>query len=355
MKMNKKIEISPDCGWFSQNGNRDDVVISSRVRLSRNLNGHLFPGKMTEADEQKVSDKVISAFEKLNDSDTFGVSEMKKIKPIDRKIMLERNYLSQDFILHLNKNIVMSDDELCSCVINDKDHMRLTVFNGGLEVKKCAEKTDEIDKSLESELDYAVSFEFGYLNTEVNNLGTGMRASVMMHLPALVQANLIEKALKAVVQIGFTVKGFMGDEDNSLGSMYQISNQFTIGSSEEEIVEKLENLALQISGYELKARNEMLEKKRTEIEDSVFRAYGLLTNCRLLGSNEAINNLSTLRMGITLGLIDLPLDLCSSLIFLTQKSHIQKLIKDHESSADETLINYTRAQFVKDAINNKKL
>lgn len=353
--MNSKLKINKKSGWFSQSGSMSDVVIASRVRLSRNINGHLFPGKMKEEDEQRVNEKIIKAFDKVENCASYGVSEIRNIKPINRKIMLERNFLSQDFILHLNKNVIMSDDNLCTCVINDKDHLRLTVFNGGLEIKSCAEKSDRIDKQLEEELDYAVSFEFGYLNTEVNNLGTGMRASVMMHLPALVRTNLIDKALKAVVQIGFTVKGFMGDEEHSLGSMYQIANQFTIGSSEEEFIEKLENLALQIAGYEMKARTELIEKKKAETEDAVYRAYGLLTNCRLLTSNEAISNLSVLRMGVSMGLIDLPMEVCNSLIFLTQKSHIQNMIKDQEAGADETMINFTRAEYIKEVIRNKKV
>lgn len=353
--MSKSVKVESKSGWFSRSGMQNDVVIASRVRLSRNLNGHKYPGKMNRDDEEKVSRKIIDAFESFEDIDDYGISEIGKIKPIDRRILLERNHLTQDYILHTKKNLVMSRDNLCSGVINDTDHLRLAVFDGGLEIRKCAEKADVLDSKLESKLDYAVSFEFGYLNSEVNNLGTGVRASVMMHLPALVETNLIEKALKAVVQIGFTVKGFMGDEDHSLGSMYQISNQFTIGQTEEEIVDKLENLAMQIAGYELKARSEMFEKKRTELEDSVFRAYGLLTNCRLLGANEAINNLSMLRMGISLGLIDLPVEVCSGLIFLSQKSHIQKMIKDKEAGADETLVDYTRAGYVKDIISKKKL
>ncbi|MDC7227488.1 MAG: hypothetical protein PQJ61_12055 [Spirochaetales bacterium] len=351
--MNKPIEITEKTGWFSQSGNMNDVVISSRFRLSRNINGYRYPGKMDRDEEAAVSSKIIGAFEGVGSNDSFGVSEIGEIDPIDRRILLERNHITQDYMLHMNKNIVVSGDNLSSCVINDMDHLRFAVFDGGLEVRKCAKKADQIDSALESALDYAVSFEFGYLNTEVNNLGTGARASVMMHLPALVETNLIEKALKAVVQIGFTVKGFMGDEDHSLGSMYQISNQFTIGQTEEEIVDKLENLAIQIAGYELKAREEMFEKKRTAVEDSVFRAYGLLTNCRLLGANEAIDNLSTLRMGIALGLIDLPIEVCTSLIFLSQKSHIQKMINDTESGADETLVDFTRAAYVKDIITKK--
>ena len=353
--MNSTLKIDKKKGWFSQRGNRDDVVISSRVRLARNINGHKFPGKLSAEDEENVNREIIEAFDTMDKSEEWGVSGIGKIKPLDRKILLERNYLTQDYILHLNKNIILGHDNLCSCILNDKDHLRLSVFNGGLEVRKCAEKADAIDLGLEANLDYAVSFEFGYLNTEVNNLGTGMKASVMMHLPALVKTNLIEKALKAVVQIGFTVKGFMGDEENSLGSMYQISNQFTIGQSESEIIEKLENLALQITDYELKARAEMYEKKRTEIEDYVFRAYGLLTNCRLLTSNEAISNLSALRMGISLGLIDLPIEICTGLIFLSQKSHVQKMIKDRDAGADEMLIDYTRAEYIKNAINKKRL
>ena len=353
--MSSPVKISGNSGWFSRSGSHSDVVMSSRVRLSRNINGHRYPGKMDRDDEEMVSRKIIDAFESFDDIDDYGISEVGKIKPIDRRILLERNILNQDFILHTKKNIVFSKDNLSSCVINDTDHLRLAVLDGGLEIRNCIEKADKLDSRLESRLDYAVSFEFGYLNTEVDNLGTGLRASVMMHLPALVQTNLIEKALKAVVQIGFTVKGFMGDDEHSLGSMYQISNQFTIGQTEEDIIDKLENLAKQIAEYELKARSEMLDKKRKQIEDTVFRAYGLLTNCRLLTANEAIENLSTLRMGITLGLIDLPVEVCSSLIFLSQKSHIQKLIKDKESGADETLVDYTRAEFVKEKIEKKKL
>jgi len=353
--MNSPVHIDDKSGWFSRKGGSDDVVIASRVRLSRNLNGYLYPGKMGQKDEDAVSENVRKAFEAIDTEDSWSISEIGKLNPLDRKILLERNHLSQEFILHGNKSIVMSRDNLASCAVNDTDHLRMSFFEGGLSVGQCAGRADELDRQIEKHLDYAVSFEFGYLNTEVNNLGTGMRASVMMHLPALVKTNLIEKALKAVVQIGFTVKGFMGDEEHSLGSMYQISNQFTIGHSEAEIVEKLENLCIQIAEYERKARSEMFQKKKTEIEDSIFRAYGLLTNCRILTSNEAIANLSMLRMGISLGLIELPIEVCSSLIFLSQKSHIQKMIEDPDSRADEKLIDYTRADFIKNTIIQKKL
>ncbi|MBI9106053.1 MAG: hypothetical protein JEZ04_04860 [Spirochaetales bacterium] len=353
--MNSPIIIDEKNGWFSRKGASDDVVIASRVRLSRNINGFLYPGKMEQKDEDAVSASIKSAFEKIDTEDLWRGSEIGKLNPLDRKILLERNHLTQDFILHSNKSIVLSKDNLSSCAVNDTDHLRMSFFEGGLSIKECADRADELDRKIEKHLDFAVSFEFGYLNTEVNNLGTGMKASVMMHLPALVKANLIEKALKAVVQIGFTVKGFMGDDDHSLGSMYQISNQFTIGHSEAEIVDKLQNLCTQIAEYERKAREEMFQKKRTEIEDSVFRAYGLLTNCRILSSNEAIENLSMLRMGIGLGLIDLPIEVCSSLIFLSQKSHIQKMIKDGESRADEMLVDFTRADFIKNTIIQKKL
>ena len=353
--MNNALKIEKNKGWFSRRGKADDVIISSRVRLSRNLNGYLYPGKMEKSDEQKVSGQVMKAFGSIDGNESWNYSELGNISPLDRKILLERNHISQDFSLHTGKSMLLTKDNLASCVVNEKDHIRMSFFDGGLSVENCSERADAVDRSVEKFLDYAVSFEFGYLNTEVDNLGTGMKASVMMHLPALVKTNLIEKALKAVVQIGFTVKGFMGDDDHSLGSMYQISNQFTIGHSENEIVEKLENLALQITDYERKAREEMLQKKKTEIEDAVFRAYGLLTNCRLLSSNEAIENLSMLRMGIGLGLIEMPIEVCSSLIFLSQKSHIQKIIEDKDARSDETLIDFTRAGLVKKAVTEKKL
>ncbi|MDC7124635.1 MAG: hypothetical protein PQJ46_03660, partial [Spirochaetales bacterium] len=178
----------------------------------------------------------------------------------------------------------------------------------------------------------------------------------MMHLPALEKAGLIEKALKAVVQIGVTVKGFMSDDnDHSLGSMYQISNQFTIGQTEKEIIQKLEKLSEQLSGYERTARTEIYEKKKTEIDDAVFRAFGLLTNCRLLTSTEAISNLLTLRLGICLGLINIPLELCTSLVFLCQKSHIEKIALENGASTDETIIDMFRADFIRTALNDKKI
>ena len=353
--MSNPVMINDKAGWFSGTGESLDVVISSRIRLSRNLNGHKYPSKIDKAEEEIVAGKIKSAFKDISESDEFGISNIGDIQPLDRKILLERNLLSQESVLHSARTLIMSGDNLRCAVINDIDHLRISVIRPGQDIKGCAGKADEMDRGLEKKLDYAVSFEYGYLNSEVSNLGTGMRASVMMHLPALVHTNLIDKALKAVVQIGFTVKGFMGEDEHSLGSMYQISNQFTIGSTENEIIEKLENLSGQIAGYERKAREEMLSKKRTEVEDRVYRAHGLLTNCKLLSSSEAIGNLSALRMGINLGLIDLPVELCTGLIFLSQKSHIQKMIEDREAAADEHMIDYTRAGYVKKALLSGKL
>ncbi len=353
--MSSSLLIKEKAGWFSESGAHEDVVISSRIRLSRNLNGHMYPGKMEQDEEDKVGAEISDSFGKISGATIFRTDEVGNINPLDRKILLERNHISQDFTLHQSRKFALSEDNLSSCMINERDHIRLSVFGGGLDVEECYKKADAIDRELEKYLDYAVSFDLGYLNTEVGNLGTGMKVSVMMHLPALVKTNLIEKALKAVVQIGFTVKGFMGDEDHSLGSMYQISNQFTIGHSEQELIEKLENLAQQISLYERKAREELFEKKRTELEDTVYRAYGLLTNCRLLGSNEAMQNLSMLRLGAALGMFELPMNVCSTLIFLSQKSHIQRMLGKDEDASNDSLIDFTRAELIKKVILEKQL
>jgi protein arginine kinase len=336
-----------------ETGPENDVVLSSRVRLSRNLDRHHFPGMMKSDEEEMVQTQVLKAVGSLGAE--YQEAVLGTLSPSERRLMLERNLISQDFSLHPHKAVFLRADEQLAGMVNEIDHLRFAGFCGGLNLRRVYEEVNAIDNVFEEQLDYAASLNMGYLNTEISNAGTGMRASIMLHLPSLVATSLVEKAFKAVVQLGLSVKGFFGDDENSLGCMYQISNQFALGFTEEEIIEKLESVATQIVNYERKARDEMVGRRRVDIEDRVYRAFGLLKYCRSISAREAIENLSSLRLGAALEWVDVPVELITALFFLTQKTHVQQLIDSGETGADTRLIDYTRAAMIKEALGGVEL
>jgi protein arginine kinase len=312
---------------------------------------------MSSEDENQVQDKIVGAFSAVEAEETIKPYCLKDMSPTERRMLLEMNLISQNYTLYTNKVVLLDDNRTFSALINEIDHLRAASIKGGLALEKAYKKVNELDSLLEKYLDYAVSLDWGYINTEVTNIGTGMRASVMLHLPALVETALIDRAFKTIMQLGLNVKGFFGDEENSLGQMYQISNQVTLGMSEKEIREKLENITHQIVNYERKAREEMLSKQKIEVEDRVHRAYGLLTHCKTISSKEAIDLLLNLRLGAALEIIDVPMETLTALLFLTQKSHIQQLIQREElneepTSSDATYLDYMRAQYIQTTIRN---
>lgn len=333
-------------GWFQQPGPDYDVVVASRVRLSRNLTGHTFPHISQLDEEQEVRGKVLSAFESIG----FESALIGDLPKLERRMLLERNYISREFALHAHKACVLSPDRSASGMVNEHDHIRLAVIHGGRNIARCWELVDDIDSQLEKYLDYAVSLEWGYLTAEVMNAGTGMRSSVMLHLPALVETGHIEKAMKAVVQVGMTVKGFFGDDEDSLGQMYQISNQLTFGFSENDLVEKLDAITQQLVHYERKARGEFYERARLDVEDRVLRAFGNLKYCRKLSARDAVEYLSSIRLGISLGILSAPLERVTALLFLSQKAHVQHIVDEKDGSADMKSIEAARALMIREAL-----
>lgn len=344
------VEIEKAKGWFREKGEAYDIVISSRARLSRNLASHRFPVFLQSDEENEVQSDILSAFQELGSPVGFDTCLIGDLAPIERRMMMERNYITQQFSLHPHKAAVLGKDHLISGMINEIDHLRLSCLKGGLCLDDCWRVLDELDTSLERSLDFAVSLEWGYMSAEVANTGTGLRASVMLHLPALVRTAIIEKAMKAVVQVGMTVKGFFSNDENSLGDLYQISNQLGLGFSEKDLIEKLDAIASQLVHYERKAREELLEKQRVEIDDEVMRALGTLTHCRMLAASEAISLISSLRFGAALGLISAPIELITAMLFLTQKAHIQYLIDSKDAGADTRTIDSTRAEIIRNAL-----
>lgn len=333
-------------GWFQESGSDYDVVVASRVRVSRNLTGHPFPHLLQNTEETQVSEEISAACAAVG----LECASIGQLEKLERRMLLERNYISREFALQGQKVLALSPDRSVSGMINEVDHLRLAVIHGGRTLDLCWELADDVDTRLEELLDYAVTLEWGYLNAEVTNSGTGLRCSSMLHLPALAETGLLEKAFKAVVQVGMTVKGFFDDEESSRGQMYQISNQLTFGLGEQDLIEKLDAITLQLVHYERKAREELLDHARTDLEDRVLRALGILRYCRKLPAREAVEHLSSLRLGASLGMIKAPMERITALLFLSQKAHIEHMVDGLESGADKKDVDAVRADLVREAL-----
>jgi protein arginine kinase len=338
--------LTETCGWFKDHGKEEDVVISSRVRLSRNLTGFLFPDKMEMNDEDRSKNIIMNAFERIGEKDhIFSISD---ISNIERRMLAERSIISQNFTLNIHKYFFLREDQLTSGVINDHDHLRLAAFKSGLGLEDVYTQIDSLESELEKYLDFAVSLEFGYLNENIKNSGTGMKLSVMFHLPALIHLSLFDRAIKSSLDKEFTVKGYLGNNEGSLGDLYQISNGLAIGTDEKELIDKLNEISNKLIKYERQAREELLQKRKIELEDKIYRSIGLIENCRLLNAAEAIKVLTDIRLGVVLGILKFDLILVNSLLLITQKAHIQFLIGSNKS--DTLLIDSKRAELIRNTL-----
>jgi protein arginine kinase len=340
----------PESGqWFNLPGPEMDVAVSSRARLSRNLMGYLFPPLASKDQEEMASEEILKAFQKLPGA--FKILSLDSIPPLERRILMERNLISQEFSASPNKVVAISEDEKLSAMVNEEDHLRLVCIRSGLALEDVYRQVEKVDSKLESSLHYAASMEWGYLNTSLQNTGTGLRASVMLHLPALVMEGNVGWALKMAGQMGLQIKGHWGEGENSLGDMYQISNPVSLGLTEREIVETVQSTATTLMEYERKSRAEMLKNRRLELEDGIYRAYGLLAQCRLVSSKEAIELLAKVRLGVSLGVLAKPsLEVVTTLMILSQKSHIQKMLDTMDDESDNKLVDYTRAKLLRRAL-----
>jgi protein arginine kinase len=327
------------------------VVISSRVRLSRNLSEYPYPGTLSAQEHRECQERILAVFRRLPNAGDLTVIGLDELSPLDRRILFERNVISQGYSLEKNRAMLLSGDGSLSAIIGDEDHLRLAAFGAGSCLETLFGRIDAIDTRLSAALPFAVSPEWGYLNTAITNLGTGLKASMMLHLPALSMGGLIKRAVKASAQLGLSIRGFYSESMESMGDMYLIANEITIGVAETEIIANLGGIAAQLAGYENRTREELMDKRRIDMEDRVMRAWGLLTHCRYLSLREAIESLSSLRLGIALGILGgVDASAITPLLFLVQKSHIQKVLQSRHDTIDTKLIDYTRAKLVREAL-----
>ncbi len=338
--------------WISGEGPESDIVISGRIRLARNLNGFRFIAKMDgeerAACEEEARAQILGAH--IVSPDRY--IELKKIDPLGRKLLVERHLISREHEdARHPRGVAVGAQEMISIMVNEEDHIRLQVLQSGLRLRETYQIANRVDEQLEEGLDFAFSPELGYLTACPTNVGTGLRVSVMLHLPGLVITRHIEKVFQAVSKLNLAVRGLYGEGTEASGHFYQISNQVTLGRSELDILANVEQVIPAILKYERKARADLMERERRRLEDRVWRAYGLLKAARIMSSDESMMHLSLIRMGIHLGLLnEVSLSTANELFIYSQPAHLQKASGEKLESGERDA---RRADFIRSKLEPK--
>lgn len=301
------------------------IVLMTRVRLARNLAGRAFPGWAKPAQRDEILEALrtaVTAAPQMKRCFNLAIGELSEL---EKQILVERHLISRELSgAKGGAGVIISKDQAFSVMMNEEDHLRIQVLRSGFQLKKAWNTINDFDSAIEEHLDFAFSPTLGYLTACPTNLGTGMRASAMMHLPALVISNQMEKVVRAVNQLGMVVRGLFGEGSDASGSIFQISNQTTLGESEDEIIKRLSSVLQSIIEHEMNAREKLLEADSGKVFDKVGRAYGILQNSHLLSSSEAMNLLSLIRLGIDLGAFpDANRSVIDRLFIEAQPGHLQ--------------------------------
>ncbi|OQA56686.1 MAG: putative ATP:guanido phosphotransferase [Candidatus Omnitrophica bacterium ADurb.Bin277] len=323
--------------WLKATGPENDVVVSSRIRLARNLSNYPF-GVRLSAEQRK--DLIADVARAVSGSSFLKKVELlftREIGEIDRQFLLERHLVSNELIHDEGISAVaITPDEMVSLMVVEEDHLRLQVFQSGLNLVEAWRIADEIDTALEKNLKYAFDAMLGYLTACPTNVGTGLRASCMLHLPSLVLTKQIQKVLQALSKLNLAVRGLYGEGTQALGNYFQFSNQITLGQPEAEIISNLEGVIKQVITHEREAREYLRKKRKTKMEDQVWRALGALKSARLISSQEAIQLLSLVQAGIDIGILNGQVthrDL-NQLFLWIQPGHLQKMNGGELSAAE---------------------
>lgn len=299
----KLTDISSDVNeWFKTPGPLGDIIISSRIRLARNLAGYKFLSRCSNAEKSEILEKLKDAIMSLDLGGKISYISVDKAGVLDRNFLVERHLISRHHAFSKGpRGVVIAQRESFTAMINEEDHLRIQVLRGGLQLCQCAEQINAIDDMIERKVDYAFSPRFGYLTACPTNLGTGIRVSVMLHLPALKMTKQIEKFFNASRAMNLAVRGLFGEGSESAGDFYQLSNQVTLGISEDTVVKNFEKTIIpEVIDYEMAARKQLLAEEKDVLDDKIFRAMALLKNAHLISSQEALFLLSQLRLGINM-------------------------------------------------------
>lgn len=311
--------------WQNGADDEDGIVISSRARLARNIRDKPFATKISDVERDVVIEQVLAAAKSSSQMENSTFYSMSTLDGNDRRVLVERHLISPALADgNGQRGVLFNEEESLSVMINEEDHLRLQAIFPGISASSAWKEVNALDDELSFSLPYSYSNELGFLTACPTNTGTGLRVSVFMHLPGLVLTEDMERVVQGLSQLSFTVRGVYGEGSNPAGNLFQVSNQSTLGSSEEKIVEELLRVVGQIVAYERNARETLLEGARSQTEDKVWRAHGLLSNARVLSSQEFMNLLSAVRLGYGVGLIrDVTPKFLNQLMVITQPSHMQ--------------------------------
>lgn len=325
--------------WLRATGPESDIVVSSRIRLARNLAQFPFVSRADDTVRAEIETFLCDQLESSGLFSKLSYLSVNAMPKLDRQMLVERQLISREHAeSHGSRGVGISNEENVSMMINEEDHVRIQVLHSGFALEDCWSEIDQIDDMLESEVTYAFSEQLGYLTACPTNVGTGIRVSVMLHLPALVLTKEIQKVFQALQKISLAVRGLYGEGSQAMGDFYQISNQVTLGKSEEQIITNLKDVVPNIIEYERRVRNALIKENRQNLHDQVSRAYGILKNAQTISSEETMHLLSSVRMGINLGLIDdLEIPTVNELFIHTQPAHLQKLRKESLESKDRNI------------------
>lgn len=315
--------------WLSGEGSNSQVVLSSRVRLARNVANSPFPSRADTDMRERILSFVKNAVEKSADLSLGKFVNCSQLDDLDRSFLVERHLVSLEFTgLRDFSALLIGEKENVSVMVNEEDHLRIQSLASGLEIREASQVADHIDDELSKSLEFAFDPTFGYLTSCPTNTGTGMRASVLIHLPGLALTREIEKVISQISKLGLVVRGFYGEGSDVWGNLFQVSNQTTLGRSEEDIVESLERVTRQMIEYEENARTRLFSEAKDQIEDKIWRAYGILKYARTLTSEEVLNMLSAIRLGIGMRVLErVSLSQVNEILALTQPAHLQKYFK----------------------------
>lgn len=338
--------------WLRGTGSDSDIVISSRIRLARNFPGIPFPHWANKEQEQEIAERAKSAIvnaPQLKDANFFMLVELDNL---DKQFLVERHLMSHDHATRSNgKAICLTDNEVISIMVNEEDHFRIQVMKSGFDLGDVWQIINKLDDELAGKASFAFSREFGFLTACPTNTGTGMRSSIMLHLPVLVMTRQINRVLDAIAKLSFTTRGLYGEGTQASGNFFQISNQVSLGQNEEEIMDNLKGVIKQVIDQEKTARQNLVAKHSSMLEDKIWRSYGTLKNAHIITSQETVELLSMLRLGQDLGIVkDLERSLINELFILTQPAHLQKIEKKKLSPQERDV---KRADLIREKLANK--
>jgi protein arginine kinase len=336
--------------WLKGTGPNSDIVISTRIRLARNLDKFSFPHWSNKQQGERALDTVIGGISKVNYLKGSTVFKLSDMDAVDKQFLVERHLMSLEHAQKTdNKAVIVDSEEIVAIMVNEEDHLRMQVMQSGFNLYEAWNIINDIDDSISKELNYAYLPDWGYLTACPTNTGTGMRGSVMLHLPALVMTRQIDRVLAAISKLSFTTRGLYGEGTQATGNFFQISNQVSLGHSEEEIIENINGVIRQIIDQEKQAREVMLSRNRTVLEDRINRSLGILKSAHIISSQETTELLSMVRLGADLGIIKhIDRSRVNELFIITQPAHLQKIENKKLTAEDRDL---KRAELIRNRLN----